>query len=216
MADKSPSDKVPMDYFPALAARQTSAPNISSDYPPPRYSYTSPPYSQTSYNPQSYSRSSHYQRFKPRSILDEDEDYSLSTRRMLLMKSRLDTADQPVSITMNAREPERTQAAYACKCSVCNIYFLKRSILEHETCGACYRLDMRDKITEFDKKYIPQKCTCIYYDCLNYHEKDRGCIFVDNYGSCDICVDCKKGSVRLYVDSRDSTFIFRCSSCFGK
>jgi hypothetical protein len=281
MSDKSPSDSVPIDYFPSLSDdKQKQSPNvhpvypyvsspqqsytppqvtyphlsgdyyststyISPNYAPPPYqqeyppstyispNYAPPPYQQAylsptysptyppptssgamskkqpPYVPQSESLYSHYKRpqdYHHDWLRSRDED---DISAYIVTKTRLDKSDQPVGKTIAVRDPSRTAAEYEGFCETCNIRFLKRTLLESEVCGPCYRQ------LYLNPKYTPEKCECKKYDCLNYHKDDARCILIDNYGGSDICIGCKKNTVRLYIYKIENKYVFSCSKCLG-
>lgn len=223
----SPAYQLPPNYFPTLDRDKQPTTMCTSICAPPlplRYvpsthqspTYVSPPtYTEATKPPESlysrYKRQQDYHRgWMSRARAEEEDDYISSYIVDHGAVSRLDTSVQPSGKTIAARDLALLNVdEFVVICNKCNIKFLKRSVLESDICGPCYRQ------VSLDQEYTPKECECINIDCLNRHKNVMRCALVDNYGGSDVCSDCGKKTVRLYLCklSGKGKYLFGCSAC---
>lgn len=205
---------------PAHVSPQHIYPSYSPQHIHPSYSptYISPPtYAEATKPPETlYScykrRQDYHLGWKSRAKVEEEDDY-VSSYIAGKVVSRIDTSVHPASKPIEARDLARLNVdEFVAICCKCNIKFLKRSVLESNICGPCYRQ------VSLDQQYVPKECECVNIDCLNRHEKAMQCVLVDNYGGSDVCSDCGKKPVRLYARKilGEYKHTFGCSVCIQR
>jgi len=105
-----------------------------------------------------------------------------------------------------AREPATLNIEYISKCGLCDVPFLKRSMLECDVCARCQR------IRKEKPNYMPPICDCSSRWCIYKHiAREYMYALVDNANAPDKCAVCGADDDTLYV--RKDEYRILCGKC---